>query len=239
MARVFFGYGRWEAPYWFIGPEQGMGKHENHDVERSLRARAKAWRDLGSKELTDCREYHGRIGELRWHYKQPVALQRTWNPLMLLMFSFLERPTDDIRRRRYQASSWGACQPWTREPGETCVIELSGLAAPSLQENLDDGTFLQERIQVVSERLRGSPPRLVVMYGRMQIDSWNTIAMSLTGNKLPTEDIAPGLPKTNVLKYRRTTLVCTPAPSRPIKVGEKYVVTEYWTGLGQKLRDLT
>jgi hypothetical protein len=26
MAEDFFGYGRWEAPYWFIGPEAGMGK---------------------------------------------------------------------------------------------------------------------------------------------------------------------------------------------------------------------
>lgn len=25
MAKRSFGYGRWEAPYWFIGPEQGMG----------------------------------------------------------------------------------------------------------------------------------------------------------------------------------------------------------------------
>src|SRR5579862_1991552 len=28
MARRNFGYGRWDSKYWFIGPEQGMGKHK-------------------------------------------------------------------------------------------------------------------------------------------------------------------------------------------------------------------
>jgi hypothetical protein len=28
MARECYGYGRWGAPYWFIGPEQGQGSWE-------------------------------------------------------------------------------------------------------------------------------------------------------------------------------------------------------------------
>jgi hypothetical protein len=43
MARRNYGYGRWDAPYWFIGPQQGMGRHENSN----LRLRVKAWQDLG------------------------------------------------------------------------------------------------------------------------------------------------------------------------------------------------
>jgi len=26
MAEQLFGYGRWDAPFWFIGPEAGMGQ---------------------------------------------------------------------------------------------------------------------------------------------------------------------------------------------------------------------
>jgi hypothetical protein len=64
MACRNYGYGRWKAPYWFIGPEQGMGLHEN-----GLDRRVKAWLALGSLELNDCREFHHRIGEMRWHFK--------------------------------------------------------------------------------------------------------------------------------------------------------------------------
>jgi len=32
MAEHFFGYGRWDAPFWFIGPEAGMGK-DGKDIQ--------------------------------------------------------------------------------------------------------------------------------------------------------------------------------------------------------------
>jgi len=43
MAHGNYGYGRWEATYWFIGPEQGMGLHEDND----LTLRVQAWLELG------------------------------------------------------------------------------------------------------------------------------------------------------------------------------------------------
>jgi hypothetical protein len=238
MARRSYGYGHWDAPYWFIGPEQGMGEHEQNNLEQSLRVRARAWKELGCSELIDCRKFHCLIGLRRLHCSEPVALQPTWRPLMLLMMSFLERPSDNQSLRYYQARRWGSCEPWAKEAGETCVIELSGLAAPNLAENIDTGTFLNERIGVISDRLRDNPPRLVVMYGRMQMDSWNSVATGLSGRQFPVEDFAPDLPNTNVLRHGPTILVCTPAPSRPVKVGERYLVNEYWTRLGQRLQAL-
>jgi hypothetical protein len=67
MARRCYGYGRWDAPYWFIGPEQGMAPDENND----LKPRVKAWLDLGGQEVSDCREFHKPIGEKRWHREIP------------------------------------------------------------------------------------------------------------------------------------------------------------------------
>src|ERR1700676_215023 len=85
MARGSYGYGRWEAPYWFIGPEQGMGDHEREDSESALEARVAAWIKLGRLDLNDCRKFHCEIGEKNWHCKEPVKLQKTWTPLLLTM----------------------------------------------------------------------------------------------------------------------------------------------------------
>src|SRR5579859_7409872 len=112
MARQSFGYGRWDAPYWFIGPEQGQSSAENDDLTH----RFKAWRDLGSPELCDLEEFHRAINEHSWHRK----LQRTWRPLMLLLMTFLEKRADKGSLLSYQRDEWG------RAIGETCVIELSG-----------------------------------------------------------------------------------------------------------------
>src|SRR5450631_3929638 len=120
MARRCYGYGRWAAPYWFIGPEQGQDRDENDDLNR----RIEVWRGLGGEELSDCRAFHAKLGNDKWHREIP-RLQSTWRPLMLLLMTFLEKPTDNPSLRNYQRDSWGSLE------GETCVIELSGLAANS------------------------------------------------------------------------------------------------------------
>src|SRR5258708_4897599 len=89
MARRSFGYGSWAAPYWFIGPEQGMGEHEREDFESALEVRVAAWIKLGRLDLNDCRKFHCEIGEKNWHCKEPVNLQMTWRPLLLLLMAFL------------------------------------------------------------------------------------------------------------------------------------------------------
>jgi hypothetical protein len=68
MAHQSFGYGRWAAPYWFIGPEQGRTPSENND----LKPRVEAWRYLGGGELIDCHAFHDRIGEKRWRVAHPL-----------------------------------------------------------------------------------------------------------------------------------------------------------------------
>lgn len=115
MARRCFGYGRWEAPYWFIGPEQGQGNE-------SLECRVRAWIDLGAQELCDCRTFHDRIGDHQWHAQNPEA-QKTWVALICLLMGFLGRPTDKKTLLDYQRDLWGI------STGETCVIELQGLPA--------------------------------------------------------------------------------------------------------------
>lgn len=215
MARGNYGYGRWEAPYWFIGPEQGMGQHEKTDLTQ----RVEAWIELGQQELNDCREFHSRIGEVRWHFKEPkVDLQSTWRPLMLLMMTFLGREADAEALRNYQRDTWGTIN------GETCVIELSGLAAPTLKEAKDTGAFLQERIQAIRRRMRQHRPELIVMYGKLQRDAWEKIASTT----LPDE------PNPFVIGDP-TILVFTPHPVSRIREGNGYLGNKYWTRLGRTL----
>src|ERR1700747_2493049 len=102
MALRCYGYGRWDAPYWFIGPEQGQARKENND----LQPRLKAWQELGSPEVCDCKEFTLAINEHRWHRDGKPNLQPTWRPLTLLLMAFLKRPTDTERLRRYQRSEW-------------------------------------------------------------------------------------------------------------------------------------
>jgi len=150
----------------------------------------------------------------------------------MMMMTFIDRQADKESLRDYQRDKWGAMD------GETCVIDLSGLAAPNAKKAKDTGLFLQERIRQICGRIRDHQPRLVVMYGREQNDYWNAIGRAITVRDFPPDDSAPGkLPKTNVLRHGPTILVCTPHPSRPIKDGTTYLGNAYWTRLGKILRD--
>jgi hypothetical protein len=120
MARHCFAYGRWDAPYWFIGPEPGQRRVENGD----LRPRLNAWVKLGWRELCDCEQFHREIDEHAWH--RDGKLQSTWKRLIRLLIAFLEQPTDIDTLRNYRRKQWGIAD------GQTCVIELSGLVANNL-----------------------------------------------------------------------------------------------------------
>jgi len=65
LAQSCFGYGNWAAPYWFIGLEEGLGKDEQQDVEKSLRKRCEAFLELNREGLCDCKTFHEEIGEKR------------------------------------------------------------------------------------------------------------------------------------------------------------------------------
>jgi hypothetical protein len=138
------------------------------------------------------------------------------------MNTFLERPVDNDTLRNYQRDRWGTLD---EKGGETCVIELSGLAAPSLKESKETGCYLQERIEVIRRRISDHRPTMVVMYGREQKDSWERIA----GRAFPSE---------NFLTNRTTTLVFTPHPVSRIRDGNRFLGNEYWTKLGRELGDL-
>jgi len=201
MAEHFFGHGRWRAPYWFIGPEQGMAKTD------TLEIRYQAWEKLGCKPLIDCKEFHHEFGFYKWHKDNPPT-QPTWRQLIRLLLAFEGKPSDNDEIRKYQRDKWG------RFDGETCVIELSGLAAPSLATLLDRERFLVPRIEHIKANIVKYQPKFVVMYGKQQEQQWIEIA----GNEFDGSGFCR---KDNTL-YAFTV--------HPVSRGIK---NEYWEKLGE------
>jgi len=157
MARDFYGYGRWSAPYWFIGLEQGGT--DNH-------RRAQAFKELQSDGLCDCKKFHIEIGVTDLHGEN-AKVQKTWGRLMMTLMSFLGTKENLLS---YQREEWGMVN------GKTCVIELSGLAAAGLHIEVDRRSYLAERIDFISRKLRENRPQLAVMYGFTRQNDFETIA---------------------------------------------------------------
>lgn len=206
MALRSYGFGRWDAPYWFIGPEQGKGRAESVDNS----SRVSAWRQLGCTELCDCYDFHTLISETDWHRNQP-RLQSTWRPLMLALMTFLETPVDKESLRTYQRDKWG------RSDGETCVIELSGTAVRSYRVNADRERFKRERIKIIRERLLIHKPKFVIMYGVSEKTYWEQIA-------------GTGLSIGQIAYQQSSMMVLMP---HPVAHGSK---NSDWIGLGDHLR---
>lgn len=212
MAQTSYGYGCWNASAWFIGPEQGMGRNED------LSMRVKAWIDSGRRELDDCRAYHLKIQEYRWH-EDKVRIQSTWGKLMLLYLAFAEPETTD--RRKFQKEKWG-CQP-----GDTCVIELSGLAAHNAKVNRDRATFLGKRLEHIEQRMLAHKPRIVVLYGRSNA--------SETAWKKLTEDSVEVEADSRIAEIRRRASSFLAWMPHPVAHGQ---TNDNWSTLGSKLRSL-
>jgi hypothetical protein len=141
MAEHFYGYGRWDAPYWFIGPEAGMAKTGD-----SLERRFQSWETLEFKPVVDCAAHHRGFGLTKWHQPHPPT-QETWRKLIRLLLAFKGQPNDIETVRVYQRDEWGS------STGETCVIELSGLASPDMRTPQDRTTFLTRRMKRIREEV--------------------------------------------------------------------------------------
>lgn len=177
MARDCYGYGRWEAPFWFIGPEQGQGQWEN-DV---LTNRYQAFVELSNDGLCDCRKFHKQIAEARWHREKP-ALQSTWRRLILVLMAYQKKLTgnrdiDQSILRDYQRDQWGAATSFADSmKAETCVIELSGLPAKNFAVKRDRELFRAERIEKIRGKLRSKKEGFVLIYSKSQWKHWKQIA---------------------------------------------------------------
>jgi hypothetical protein len=154
-AAQWYGYGRWDAPYWFVGKEPGG----TDDPEQYA-----SWARLGKPELLDCRAHDldcaSTAAPAMWHGDLP-RLQPTWRPLIAMVLAYEgAMEYDAAAARQYQDERWG------RSDGDTAVLELSAIAAKAVSyaEELRL-SYLEERISLLRARLKEHEPKFVVLYG--------------------------------------------------------------------------
>lgn len=174
MAEKFFGYGRWSAPFWFIGPEPGMAQ----DGDDDLLSRYESWKKLNFRPVVDCAAHHRGFGFLKWHQPHPPT-QPTWRQLIRLLLTYQGKPNDIEAIRAYQRDHWGS------ETGETCVIELSALASPNIGTAQDRTSFVESRINRIKQEIQRNRPELLVMYGVGRRREW----MKIRGEALHADNI--------------------------------------------------
>ncbi len=166
--KQFFGFGRWDAPVWFVGLEEaGAGTPEE------LQARLAAWDHRGRRELEDAPSFYPACGQQSWHGPD-ATLQPTWRQLIRLLFLARGEPVGEEALLQYQEKKLGAFF------GHVCLTELSPLPTRNQthwpyadHQGLPDwaesrvqfnAAFAAHRIATLREKIALHHPRAVVFY---------------------------------------------------------------------------
>lgn len=174
-----FGYGNLAAPSWFVGMEE----HGGHS-EQEVALRLAAWSSLGRRVVSDVRDYHHAIG-VDDHWVERPPIQRTWGCLIRVLLASQGLTPDTDAVRAYQRDRLG------RADGETCLLELMPLPAPSTSEwpyaaiaadpsLASRETYLAEwrpkRVEALRGLVRQHRPQAVVFYGSGYSEQWTEVA---------------------------------------------------------------
>jgi len=166
--KQFFGYGRWDAPVWFVGLEEaGAGTQEE------LQTRLRAWDQCGRRELEDAPSFYPACGQHQWH-GQNATLQHTWRRLIRVLLLARGEPVAADTLLDFQKHALGASF------GQVCLTELFPLPAPNhlqwpyeCHEDLPAWmrnreqfmqTILPGRASMLREKIALHHPRAVVFY---------------------------------------------------------------------------
>jgi len=177
----FYGYGNYQANYWFMGMEHGGGR-----TYEEISLRISAWDERGQCELEDIKEYHEAIN-ITWWFQGPMKVQRTWGQLIRFYLA-AEGLEDDLNViQAYQVNKLG------RLDGDTCLLEILPLPSPNIGDwfysncsNLDYLTSREDyiktciplRIEHLQKRIKQYKPHVVVFYGFGYFPHWEKIAGS-------------------------------------------------------------
>jgi hypothetical protein len=111
MAEHFFGYGRWDVPYWFVGSEAGIAKSGD-----GLSLRYESWKQLGCAPVVDCEKHHRGFGMTKWHRHHPPT-HTTWRQLILSLYNArMKRDMDLFREILLAAEEMPVSKQWTAQP---------------------------------------------------------------------------------------------------------------------------
>ncbi len=175
----FYGFGQYEARYWFIGMEEGGG-----NALEAIAKQVDIWDAYGRKELLDVAKYASEMDVTRWYGDRP-KLQPTWKHLIRIVLTAEGQPVDAETMRQYQKNDFGT------EAGDTCLLELLPLPAPNITSwlygEISSLPFLKSRkkyreyivgsrIAHLRDRITQYEPKVVVLYGSGYDNYWKSIA---------------------------------------------------------------
>ena len=174
----FYGYGNYQADYWFVGMEEGGG-----DTVDEVSKRLIIWDQRGRREVEDVAEYHLALG-ITHPFAEKAKLQPTWAKLIRVLLSIegLSPGKEDVRR--YQQ------QQWARSNGNVCLLELLPLPSPSTSHWLyGQSSQLTDlatrdryrdqwsaiRIAALRQRIAVHQPKAIIFYSFGYLPYWQAI----------------------------------------------------------------
>ena len=218
----FFGYGSWQAKYWFVGMEEGGGSGLD-EVE----ARLRSWDARGRPDLDDLYEFHRAARLMKW-FTSDAPLQRTWNQLMRAVLVAEGRNAEKPARAAYQRMRLG------RRDGETALLELLPLPSKNV------GSWIYGSIAALPQlRSRDTymsstrPIRLAAL--RRKIDEHSPHAVVFYGNRREWRSTF-GLESGQFFDRGRTRNTVLLATEHPVAYGN---TNERFIAIGEYLRSLT
>jgi hypothetical protein len=262
MALRCYGYGRWEAPYWFIGPEQGQGPEENND----LNLRCEAWLHCGGGELSDCRKFcdfiNEKVGQIILAAR--IAGQRAGrvgDDLSAYTLGAAATATGISKAGLSRAIKRGALLPWhqTRPPLQSTWRPLMSLLMTFLERPADNeslrayqrdhwGMRKGERGETCVIELSGLPAnsfkvprnretfrrhRIKLISEKMRTHKPALVVMYGLTQRTYWEKIAGGTFPNGVLRRLQQSTLLALAEA-PTAHG---VPNAYWVDLGKRLRE--
>jgi hypothetical protein len=175
----FYGFGNYPAQYWFIGMEEGGG-----NTLDAISKQLDIWDKWDRKELLDVAAYASEMKITRWYGDRP-KLQPTWKHLIRIFLTAEGKPVDAETMRQYQKNVWGT------EEGNTCLLELLPLPAPSIASwlygEISTLPYLASRktyreyvtplrITHLQNRMMQYQPKAVIFYGSGYDSHWKRVA---------------------------------------------------------------
>ncbi len=170
----FFGYGTWNANYWFVGMEEAGGVTID-EVSKRLTT----WVERGRTAIDDLVEFLRQADLTDW-FEPSSRAQTTWHPLIRSVLVSQNKSDDAESILNYQRTKLG------RATGETAILENLPLPSPDTRmwkyakwssiptlgsRAIYQRTYLKPRADQILELIRIHRPKVVVFYGNRQ--SWS------------------------------------------------------------------
>lgn len=164
----FLGYGRLDAPIWFVGIEEGLGLENDEEAINNLRARAKFEPVMDLREAHEQLREDGRTIDIA-HKKSFTAV---WIWMAKIVLAHRGQIWDLESAKNYVRTKLG------RRDGETFLTELSPIPSSRTSDKKwrnyfqQDGSIksmLEDRRRKLITLLDENPPQLVICYGNSSV----------------------------------------------------------------------